>query len=462
MRASRSAVLVSFLLVTLAPLSGCGDDDVPVVPSVDAGPLDGPRHLCVLDDDCDDGVFCNGRERCLRGAGAGPDGCAPAVASACLPMQVCVEVDQGCVTDCATGGDADGDGHPALSCGGDDCDDGASGTHPEAVEVCDGEGRDEDCDPATLAGPGADGDGDGDGAIRVACCNAQADGTRLCGDDCADSQAGIHPGATEVCNALDDDCDGSVDEEGATPFYADVDHDGYGDASAPAGTGCRPPYGTSLDATDCNDLDAAVSPGAREVCDGDDETCNGRIDEGCPLGPVSFAAGGSGPGTVGSGGIFFDDVCPVGEALVGLATASDVGGALVAVSGLCASVAVVANEMGTPWSYAVSLTDGARLPQRGAAVTLSEARCPAGALVASIGPGLVLGCAAASIVRAADGYALLRALPTDSIGPGGALPAAAYVCPLLEVARGLFGYAGAGAAGVDGVRCGAPTLALRD
>lgn len=446
-------------LTALVLLAGCGEDAPP--PVGDGGRLDALR-LCMLDDDCDDGVFCNGRERCLRGAGAGPDGCAPPSVMVCLPLQLCVEDERQCVTDCALGGDADGDGHGDLSCGGDDCDDGEASVSPDAPELCDGEGRDEDCNPATLAGSGADGDRDGDGAIRAGCCNAQPGGELLCGDDCADSQPGIRPGVVETCNMLDDDCDGRVDEDGATVFYADADRDGYGDAAAPAGTGCRAPAGASVDATDCDDADAAVSPGAREICDGDDETCDARIDEGCPTGAVSFALGALGPGTVGSGGIFFDDRCPAGEALVGIATASDAGGVLLRVSGLCASVAALADEAATPWSYAVALTIGARLPERGAVAALADARCPAGALVASIGPGLVLGCAAVHIERAADGYALLRDLPSASIGPGGMPPAASYACPSLEVAVGLFGYAGAGAVGVDGVRCGLPTLAVRE
>jgi len=446
-------------LLCVALFAGCGDDDSAAV--VDGGLVDGPR-LCMLDDDCDDGVFCNGRERCLRGASAGPDGCAPPAVAVCLPLQVCVEDDRQCVTDCTRGGDADVDGHLAISCGGDDCDDGEVTVNPEAPELCDGEGRDEDCDPATLAGAGVDGDRDADGAVRAQCCNAQPDGALLCGADCADSEPTIRPGATETCNMLDDDCDGRVDEEGATMFYADADGDRFGNAAVPAGMGCRAPAGAAIDATDCDDTNAAISPAAREVCDGDDESCDARIDEGCPTGAVSFAAGGVGPGTIGSGGIFFDDRCPAGEALVGIATASDVDGTLLRVGGLCAAIAVMADESSTPWSYGVALSVGARLSERGSAAVLSDARCPAGSLVVRIGAGLVLGCAPVDIERAADGYALLREVASGEIGPGGGGPTGRYVCPPLEIAIGLFGYAGAGAVAIDGIRCGAPTLAIRE
>jgi hypothetical protein len=454
--ARRVSALAS--LSVLVALAACGDDDAP--PPVDAGPPDAPA-LCVFDEDCDDGVFCNGAERCARSASAGADGCAPAEVTRCLLLERCLETEQRCEADCARGGDADGDGHAAIPCGGDDCDDGDVDVSPEAPEVCDGEGRDEDCDPSTLAG--ADGDGDGDGAVRAACCNEQPGGGLRCGEDCADGEAAIRPGATEICNRLDDDCDGRVDEEGATPFYADADRDGYGDAARVVATGCRAPARATADATDCDDGDAAVSPGAREVCDGDDETCDARSDEGCPTGAVRFTSGTAGPGTVGSGTIFHDDRCGDGSALVGLAAAVDVGGVATTVAALCAPLTVVADEAMRPWSYAPDVGVTTRLAERGAAgALLEDARCPAGAVVVSIGPGLTLGCAVLGVERASDGYALLRAPAEGAVGPGGGGPTTAFACPPREVAIGLFGFAGAGALGVDGIRCARPDLALRD
>jgi hypothetical protein len=99
-------------------------------------------------------------------------------------------------------------------------------------------------------------------------------------DDCDDLDAAVHPGAEELCNTRDDDCDGEIDEDaGALTLYADADADGYGylDASTLA---CEITAGWVEDATDCDDGDAAVHPGAEETCDGVDQDCDGTADEG--------------------------------------------------------------------------------------------------------------------------------------------------------------------------------------
>ncbi len=119
---------------------------------------------------------------------------------------------------------------------GGDCDDTESTTHPGAEELCDG--VDNDCDEIV---PDDEQDGDGDGIWP-------------CEGDCADDAAGIYPGATEVCNNLDDDCDGEVPRD-----EIDGDFDGF-----------RPCEG------DCNDEDATVYPGAEEIPgDGTDQDCDG-------------------------------------------------------------------------------------------------------------------------------------------------------------------------------------------
>jgi hypothetical protein len=101
------------------------------------------------------------------------------------------------------------------------------------------------------------------------------------GEDCDDGDPEIHPGAEEVCDGVDNDCDGEVDEGLGTSWYEDFDGDGYG---AP-GTGvvvcdaCLTGY--VRDQSDCDDGDAAIHPAADERCDGLDNDCDGDVDEGC-------------------------------------------------------------------------------------------------------------------------------------------------------------------------------------
>ena len=96
-------------------------------------------------------------------------------------------------------------------------------------------------------------------------------------DDCDDADAAVFPDAPELCNGVDDDCDGEVDEDGDTWFYGDADGDGHGDPAV-AELACDPPAGFVTTDDDCDDADAAVFPGADEVCNGMDDNCDGEID----------------------------------------------------------------------------------------------------------------------------------------------------------------------------------------
>ena len=100
------------------------------------------------------------------------------------------------------------------------------------------------------------------------------------GSDCDDGDVTVHPGAEEVCNGVDDDCDGAIDEDAldADTWHVDLDGDGAGD---PASTllACDQPAGAVADGTDCDDGDPAVHPGAEEACDGVDTDCDGALDE---------------------------------------------------------------------------------------------------------------------------------------------------------------------------------------
>lgn len=228
----------------------------------------GPR--CVQDDECDDGLFCNGAERCAaRAPGASPDGCAPAEAPPCRGM--CSEETDRCVDECP---DADGDGHAETSCGGDDCDDQDADRFPGSVEVCDPAGHDEDCDPTTFGVL----DGDGDTFTSASCCNG-ADGSRVCGDDCDDGDPSVHPGEAETCDGRNNDCDGAIDEGVLRTFYRDADADDFGDP-ADVVRECQRPALHSDVAGDCDDRDPSVYMGAREECDLDDDDCDGIVDEG--------------------------------------------------------------------------------------------------------------------------------------------------------------------------------------
>jgi hypothetical protein len=97
--------------------------------------------------------------------------------------------------------------------------------------------------------------------------------------DCNENSATTHPGAEEVCNERDDDCDGEVDEgTSPRPLYVDADGDGYG-VPGESVLGCAVEPGYAEVDTDCDDADAENAPGFEEVCDGRDNDCDGRADE---------------------------------------------------------------------------------------------------------------------------------------------------------------------------------------
>ncbi len=101
------------------------------------------------------------------------------------------------------------------------------------------------------------------------------------GDDCDDEDATINPDADELCDGVDNDCDGEIDEDDATDaasWYADLDGDGFGDPDA-ASTACEQPSDLVDDGSDCDDEDEAINPDADELCDGEDNDCDGEIDE---------------------------------------------------------------------------------------------------------------------------------------------------------------------------------------
>src|SRR5206468_349818 len=105
-----------------------------------------------------------------------------------------------------------------------------------------------------------DRDGFGNASSTTQACTAPP-GYVTNSTDCDDTNAAIHPGATDGCNAADDNCNGTIDEGVTTTFYADGDGDGFGN---PASTvqACSVPSGYVTDNTDCDDTNAAIHPGA--------------------------------------------------------------------------------------------------------------------------------------------------------------------------------------------------------
>ena len=102
------------------------------------------------------------------------------------------------------------------------------------------------------------------------------------GDDCDDEDAAINPGAEEICDGIDNNCDGSIDEGVMISFYADSDDDGFGDVENEV-FACELGEGMSENPDDCDDLDPEVNPAFEEICDEKDNNCDTVIDEGVEL-----------------------------------------------------------------------------------------------------------------------------------------------------------------------------------
>jgi Putative metal-binding motif len=182
-------------------------------------------------------------------------------------------IDDNCNDQIDESPDDDGDG--VHLCDGD-CDDHDPDVHPGAVEVCDG--KDNDCNGKCDDGFDADGDG-----YTVCGSRIRPDGTcRPAAVDCNDNDPTIHPGAAEVCDGKDNDCNGLCDD-GAT---IDVDGDGFTSCGTLAGLVPGPGgiCGAPTSAlADCHDEGASstapmIFPFAHEICDGKDDNCDGTLE----------------------------------------------------------------------------------------------------------------------------------------------------------------------------------------
>ena len=121
-----------------------------------------------------------------------------------------------------------------------------------------------------------------------------SDGFTRVEGDCDDNNSSVNPNAQEICDGVDNNCDGQVDEGRKTTFYEDADGDGYGNPQVTT-KACSKPSGYVTNNTDCDDTNAAVNPGATEIKkNGIDDDCNASTpddDTGVNLPPDPGEAG---------------------------------------------------------------------------------------------------------------------------------------------------------------------------
>jgi hypothetical protein len=171
-----------------------------------------------------------------------------------MRMVFCLVVLSGCVPWSDT--DLDGDG-----VAGGDCNDADPSIYPGAQDFR-GDGVDDNCDGVD----GTDRDGDGRASVQTG------------GLDCDDDNDTVYPTAPELCDGLDNDCDGRIDQEAidARLWYVDVDGDTFGSSlEAPVLACLEPDPSRVADGSDCDDRAATVFPGATEQC-GRDFDCDGE------------------------------------------------------------------------------------------------------------------------------------------------------------------------------------------
>lgn len=201
-------------------------------------------------------------------------------------------IDNNCNTaadeNCSVCLDLDNDGYFGQpDCGTEvDCNDINAAVNPLAQEVCD-DGIDNNCNGVDNESPAsnpseyfldADGDGFGVSDVSMFACSPDPGYVPFSGD-CDDSLPSIHPAQPDICDSIDNDCDGKLDEDAPmNTYYQDLDGDNFGNPSVTT-TACSSIAGYVLRNDDCNDSSSEINPQAQELCDGLDNNCNGNVDE---------------------------------------------------------------------------------------------------------------------------------------------------------------------------------------
>lgn len=157
---------------------------------------------------------------------------------------------------------------------GTDCDDNDADINPSATEICDS--IDNDCNPATADGSGESWLNQATNCGVGACVST---GNFVCTAGAKTDTCAPAAPAAEICDALDNDCDGTADEGVLTTYYQDTDADNYGNIAVTQAA-CAAPAGYAASSIDCNDADPNVKPSAAEICDGIDNDCDGNTDNG--------------------------------------------------------------------------------------------------------------------------------------------------------------------------------------
>jgi hypothetical protein len=206
---------------------------------------------CINDEDCGPDARC----QLLESSGADQ-------VRVCLPDELCI--------------DADGDGWgEGPDCSGRDCDDQLTEVNFGAIELCDG--LDNNCNE----------DVDEDTREEGRVCETGFSGDCATGvQTCRDSALTCEPitaPVDEICDDIDNDCNGIVDDNptDVRTWFQDLDGDQFGNPTVSA-TGCEAPEGYVAAGTDCDDNATTVNPSAVEACDGVDNNCVDGIDEGSP------------------------------------------------------------------------------------------------------------------------------------------------------------------------------------